>query len=75
MGLPIPAKPDSEIPLLSNILVDIGDRQSLEQDLSTFSAHVVRLSEILEKADGESLVLLDEAGTGTDPAVQGTMAN
>lgn len=67
MGLPIPAKPDSEIPLLSNILVDIGDRQSLEQDLSTFSAHVVRLSEILEKADGESLVLLDEAGTGTDP--------
>ncbi len=66
-AIPIPAGPDSEIPLLHKILVDIGDRQSLEQDLSTFSAHVVRLREILEKADRNSLVLLDEVGTGTDP--------
>lgn len=66
-GMLIPADPDSEIPLLSNVLVDIGDRQSLEQDLSTFSAHIVRLRDILEKADERTLVLLDEIGTGTDP--------
>lgn len=67
IGMLIPADPDSEIPLFTNILVDIGDRQSLEQDLSTFSAHIIRLRDILEKADGNSLVLLDEIGTGTDP--------
>ncbi len=67
MGMLIPASGDSEIPLLRSILVDIGDRQSLEQDLSTFSAHIIRLRDIIEKADGDSLVLLDEIGTGTDP--------
>ncbi len=67
MGMLIPAHPDSEIPLLNQIMVDIGDRQSLENDLSTFSAHVVRLRDILEHSDEHSLVLLDEAGTGTDP--------
>lgn len=67
IGMPIPASEDSEIPLSSRVLVDIGDRQSLEQDLSTFSAHIVRLKEILQNADANSLVLLDEIGTGTDP--------
>ncbi len=67
MGMMIPADPDSEIPLLPQILVDIGDRQSLEQDLSTFSAHIIRLQDILEKAKQDSLVLIDEIGTGTDP--------
>ncbi|MEZ4748921.1 MAG: endonuclease MutS2 [Calditrichia bacterium] len=67
MGIPIPADPDSEIPLVDKILVDIGDRQSLEQDLSTFSAHVVRLKQIVEEAGDRTLVLLDEVGTGTDP--------
>ncbi|NOX37155.1 MAG: endonuclease MutS2 [Calditrichaeota bacterium] len=66
-GMPIPAEADSEIPLLPQILVDIGDRQSIEQDLSTFSAHVVRMREILERADARTLVLIDEIGTGTDP--------
>ncbi len=66
-GMLIPANEDSEIPLLPKVLVDIGDRQSLEQDLSTFSAHIVRLKEILRRADQNSLVLLDEIGTGTDP--------
>ncbi len=66
-GLLIPAHPDSEIPLLPQILVDIGDRQSLEQDLSTFSAHIIRLRDICAVADQHSLVLLDEIGAGTDP--------
>ncbi len=66
-GLLIPAHPDSEIPLFPQILVDIGDRQSLEQDLSTFSAHIIRLRDICAAADQQSLVLLDEIGAGTDP--------
>ncbi|GAB4375065.1 MAG: endonuclease MutS2 [Calditrichia bacterium] len=67
MGLHIPAKADSVIPLMDRILVDIGDRQSLEQDLSTFSAHIIRLKEILRQAHTHTLVLVDEIGTGTDP--------
>ncbi len=66
-GLPIPADADSRIPLLPQILVDIGDRQSIEQDLSTFSAHILRLREILDRSDSRTLVLVDEIGTGTDP--------
>lgn len=67
IGMPITANEDSEIPLFPKVLVDIGDRQSLEQDLSTFSAHIIRLKEILKQSDQNSLVLLDEIGTGTDP--------
>lgn len=67
IGMPIPANEDSEVPLFPKLLVDIGDRQSLEKDLSTFSAHIVRLKEILQQADSNSLVLFDELGTGTDP--------
>jgi DNA mismatch repair protein MutS2 len=67
VGMPIPVNEDSEIPLFPKILADIGDRQSLEQDLSTFSAHIVRLKEIMQQADSNSLVLFDEIGTGTDP--------
>jgi DNA mismatch repair protein MutS2 len=67
LGILIPADSQSNIPIITNILVDIGDRQSIEQDLSTFSAHILRLKFILEKAADNSLVLLDEVGTGTDP--------
>jgi DNA mismatch repair protein MutS2 len=67
LGMHIPANPESSIPILDNILVDIGDRQNLEQDLSTFSAHIIRLREILDQATVKSLVLIDEIGTGTDP--------
>jgi DNA mismatch repair protein MutS2 len=67
LGLHIPADPDSVIPIMKSVLVDIGDRQSLEQDLSTFSAHLLRLHEILINADTQTLVLIDEIGTGTDP--------
>ena len=65
--IPIPADSNSKIPCFDAIHVDIGDEQSLQQDLSTFSAHVAIVSEILQFATSKSLVLLDELGSGTDP--------
>ena len=66
-GMPIPAAPGSVLPLVSSILVDIGDEQSIEESLSTFSAHISKISRIIERADPGALVLLDELGTGTEP--------
>jgi DNA mismatch repair protein MutS2 len=66
-GLHIPAEGGTLIPYLNGLFVDIGDEQSIESDLSTFSSHVVRLVEILKRAGPGSLVLLDEVGVGTDP--------
>jgi len=66
-GLLIPASDGSEISIFENILVDIGDQQSIEQSLSTFSSHMNRVIEILKVANENSLVLLDELGSGTDP--------
>lgn len=66
-GLPIPADEGSEVPLFDSIFTDIGDRQSIEQDLSTFSAQILRLKSILERADEKTLVLIDEIVVGTDP--------
>ena len=66
-GIPIPAGEKTEIGYFNNVLADIGDEQSLEQNLSSFSGHVSKIKEIIENSSSKSLVLMDELGSGTDP--------
>ncbi len=71
MGYLLPAHPDSKLPFFKNVFIDIGDEQSIDDDISTFGSHIKNIKEIYEKSDSNSLILLDEIGTGTDP-IQGS---
>ena len=73
-GLFISADENSEVSFVKNILVDIGDEQSIEQNLSTFSSHMTRIANIFKHVTSDSLVLLDEVGSGTDPKEGASLA-
>src|SRR3569833_4105760 len=73
-GLLIPADDVSTVGVFKQIFVDIGDDQSIESDLSTYSAHLSKMKDFVEMANGKTLVLIDEFGTGTDPQFGGPIA-
>ena len=73
-GLLVPMSPDSETGIFENVFIDIGDEQSLENDLSTYSSHLLNLGMFIRESDAATLFLIDELGTGTDPSLGGALA-
>ncbi len=73
-GLPIPVGERSEAGIFGNIMLDIGDEQSIENDLSTYSSHLLNMKNMMRRADGSTLLLIDEFGTGTEPQIGGAIA-
>ncbi|MDD2387109.1 MAG: Smr/MutS family protein [Bacteroidales bacterium] len=73
-GLPVPVGGQSVIGIFDNIFMDIGDQQSLENDLSTYSSHLTNMKYFLKNANDKTLILIDEFGSGTDPVIGGTIA-
>lgn len=73
-GLSIPVDSRSRVGIFKNILIDIGDEQSIENDLSTYSSHLTNMKQMMRHADGRTLLLVDELGTGTEPQIGGAIA-
>lgn len=73
-GFLIPARENSELMLFDRMFIDIGDEQSIENDLSTYSSHLLNMKEMLGRATDRSLILIDEFGTGTEPVIGGAIA-
>ena len=73
-GMHVPAASGTTIPFLSMVLTDIGDEQSIEQNLSTYSAHITRISEIVKQSGTHTMIIIDELGTGTDPEQGGALS-
>jgi DNA mismatch repair protein MutS2 len=73
-GLPVPVHPDSEMGVFRQLLIHIGDTQSIEFELSTYSAHLLHMKHFIEEANGKTLFFIDELGSGSDPALGGAFA-
>ena len=73
-GFTIPVEEGSECGIFSDILIDIGDEQSIDNDLSTYSSHLINMKHFLKHGSGKSLILIDEFGTGTEPMLGGSIA-
>ena len=73
-GLPIPIGDHSTVGIFHHILIDIGDEQSIENDLSTYSSHLMNMKQMMKQANEKSLILIDEFGSGTEPTIGGAIA-
>ena len=73
-GLSVPMRENSKTGIFQNILIDIGDEQSIENDLSTYSSHLLNMKNMMKAANGKTLILIDEFGTGTEPQIGGAIA-